>query len=56
MNDKLNICDIQEIINNILNNMELFRKCNLEKVAYSELFKLHKQAIYILEQMSVHTK
>ena len=56
MNDKLNIYDIQSIINNIINNMELFRKCKLEKVAYSELYKLHKQAIYILEQMSVHVK
>lgn len=47
MNNKLNVYDIQTIINNILNNMELFRKCNLENVAYSELCKLHKQAIYI---------
>lgn len=56
MNDKLNIFDIQSIINNIMNNMELFRKCKLEQVAYSELLKLHKQAIYILEQISIHTK
>lgn len=56
MNDKLSIYDIQSIINIIMHHMELFRECKLEKVAYRELIKLHKQAIYILEQINTHTK
>lgn len=56
MNEVINAYDIQSFINTIMNNLELFRKCNMEKVAYSELIKLHKQAIYILEHMSEYTE
>lgn len=51
MNDKLDIYDIEYIISNIINNLDLFDKCNMIKAAYSELIKLHKRAIYILEHL-----
>lgn len=56
MKEVLNAYDIQQSINIIMNNFELFRKCNMEKAAYSELIKLHKQAIYILEHISEYTE
>lgn len=56
MNDKLSVYDIQSIINTILNNMKLFWKCGLEKTAYSELIRLHKQSIYLIEQMNERTE